>query len=167
MSKPHLKPKGPCAKRYPTLPRYVLPSGPSRAVRDRPAGRTRPHRAALPPHDTAVAVPGLRRAGGASRCGVAQVGACAVRMEAHDPGGGSSALPVLAVSTDLASPHHGGGAVEGETVAGRGDAGGQVDRGRPDVDRPGRGQPWRRVEHRLGCDPDRRHRAADRQRWPA
>lgn len=71
-------------------------------------------------------------------------------MEAHDPGGGGPALPVLAVSTDLASPHHGGGTVEGETVAGRGDAGGQVDRGRPDVDRPGRGQPRRRVEHRLG-----------------
>ena len=33
-------------------------------------------------------------------------------MEADDPGGGGSSLPVLAVSTDLASQHHGGGAVE-------------------------------------------------------
>ena len=33
-------------------------------------------------------------------------------METDDPGGGGSSLPVLAVSTDLASQHHGGDAVE-------------------------------------------------------
>ena len=99
-------------KRYPTVPRYVLPSGPSRAVRDRPARRTRPHCAALLSHDTAASVSGLRQAGGPTRCGVAPVGACAVRMEADDPGCGGSSLLVLAVSTDLASQHHGGGAVE-------------------------------------------------------
>ena len=68
-------------------------------------------------HDTAASVSGLRQAGGPTRCGVAPVGARAARMETDDPGGGGSSLPVLAVSTDLASQHHGGGAVEGEAVA--------------------------------------------------
>jgi len=61
--------------------------------------------------------PGCARSGGPTRCGVAPVGACAAWMETDDPGGGGSSLPVLAVSTDLASQHHGGGAVEGEAVA--------------------------------------------------
>ena len=99
-------------KRYPTVPRYVLLSGLSRAVCDRPARRTRPHCAALLSHDTAASVSGVRQAGGPTRCGVAPVGACAARMEADDPGCGGSSLPVLAVSTDLASQHHGGDAVE-------------------------------------------------------
>lgn len=68
-------------------------------------------------HDTAASVSGLRQAGGPTRCGVAPVGARAARMETDDPGGGGSSLPVLAVSTDLASQHHGGSAVEGEAVA--------------------------------------------------
>ena len=36
-----------------------------------------------------------------------------------------------------------------------------------DVDRPGRGQPRRGMEYRLGCDPGRWRRAADRRRRPA
>ena len=75
------------------------------------------HTVPLLSHDTSASVSGLRQAGGPTRCGVAPVGACAARMETDDPGGGGSSLPVLAVSTDLASQHHGGGAVEGEAVA--------------------------------------------------
>ncbi len=36
---------------------------------------------------------GLRRAGGPARCCAAPVGACALRVEADDPGGGGPALP--------------------------------------------------------------------------
>lgn len=46
----------------PTLPRCVLPFGPARVDRDRPAGRIRPHCAALPPHDAAVAGSGCAKA---------------------------------------------------------------------------------------------------------
>jgi len=86
--KPSLKPEGPCVKRYLTLPRHVLPFGPARVDRDRSADRTRPHRATLPPHDTAVAVSGLRQGGTPAWCGTAPVNTCAVRVEANGFGGG-------------------------------------------------------------------------------
>lgn len=88
-------------------------------------------------------------------------------METDDPGGGGSSLPVL-------------GRVDGSGVTAsrrRRRRKGKLSRDAimvavksivvdADVDRPGRGQPRRGMEHRLGCDPGRRRRAADRQRRP-